>query len=400
MTMKKLVIYSTPKSPHTTGLVQFLTSKWKTYLLCESTEKNIPDDILSLYKNYSDELTLRADHEFIINAKKYVFKHPLISLLDLIRAKNQFRDIISYRRKAESISKILLDINPSLIYSHQLHAGISTYLSGFKPYVLAFWGTDVYQYVKEFNYSSLVAECLNSAKLIQTVNDEQKEILLDLFNINPDKIFVQNFGAKVKDFAYLKDKSNLREKYGFKEKYLILSARYNQNKEVFRLDLIIKAFKLLLDKTGLDARLIFINKAHTRTELKELTKELGIEDKVTFMGFLAGDQYREIISLVDLFVQCPLYDSVGISVMESLAAGVPVITTIVDGAKITIKDSFNGIFLESRKPEEIAEKIELLLKNPDKLKTMGKNAHEWAIKNCDRSIAMKNINAQLNSVVD
>jgi glycosyltransferase involved in cell wall biosynthesis len=273
-------------------------------------------------------------------------------------------------------------------------------LSGFRPFVITFWGSDLYRDVKQFKNKSIISDMLNSAELVHVVNEEHKEFLINDYSISEQKIFVQNFGADVEKFKPITNKDEIKKRLGIKEKYIILSARYSKDSNLFRLDIVAKAFrKLVEDYPKLDVRLIFANNANLDEELNQLTEKLNIKNKVTFTGFLEGEKYQEMVKISDVFLQIPYYDSVGIALMEAMAAGVPVISTKVDGAKINLKDSYNGFFVEKREPNLIVEKLAHILCDDNLRKSLGKNANEWAIKNCDRNVAMKNISDKLLKVI-
>ncbi len=282
--------------------------------------------------------------------------------------------------------------------------GIIAYLSGFRPYAITYWGSDIYRDLFDYKFKSLITQSINSAEKVQTVNEEMKNLLVKHLAIDPDKIFVQNFGAEIERFPPVSNKETLqkiRQKYGYKEKHLILSTIYSIVKKLFRLDLILQAFKIMLEKNpNLNSRLIFINKADKQHDLKQLAVDLGIADKVSFFGFLENEAYSDIIRMVDINVQCPFYDSVGVSLMESLAAGIPVISTHVTGAEINLFDNYNGLFLDSRDPEEIAQKMAKLLLDNELYKTLSKNAHEWATKNCSKEKAMSEISKQFYQILE
>jgi glycosyltransferase involved in cell wall biosynthesis len=304
--------------------------------------------------------------------------------------------MIYFSRKSESVKKTIAELKPDLLYVQQLYLGLIAYFTGFNPYIITFWGSDLYRDIQQFKNKSLIKKMLNAALLIHVVNKEHKEFLINEYSISESNIYVQHFGADIDRFLPTKDKDQIKEKLGFNEKNIILSARYAKDPDLFRLDIIAKAFKKLLDKyPKLDSRLIFANKAHLDVNLKNLIDELGIQEKVTFTGFLDGEKYQDLVKISDVLIQCPQYDSVGIALMEAMAAGVPVISTEVDGAKINLKDGYNGFFIEKRDPVLVMEKLSKILLDDELRKKLGKNANEWASKTCDRKIAMKNISNRL-----
>ncbi|MHA1124024.1 MAG: glycosyltransferase [Candidatus Heimdallarchaeota archaeon] len=397
--MKKLVIYSSPNSIHTKNLFEGLSTYWDTTLLLPS-KNNSEDEKNKKFMSADQSASIRFDLDHSEKITKVLFKQPTRTFSDILRSRKQARSVLSMRRRANSVSKTLDEIKPDLLYAHQLDCSIISYMSEVKPYVLCFWGSDIYRVAMNFKYKSLLQEALNNAKLIHTINKEQKEILMNNFAIPEEKIFLQHFGADISNLKPIKDKSKLRDKYKIKEKFVIAHARYSADKDLHRLDILAKAFKILLDKNpNLDVRLLFMNKAYLDEELGSLIEDLGIKDKVTFTKFLVGDEYNEVLSLSDILVQIPKFDAIGVTVMEALAVGLPIVSTKVAGAEINVKDNFNGLFIKERTPEELAEKIAILLHDKQLYNKLSVNAREWAVKNCDRKTAMKNISEKLHTII-
>lgn len=402
--MKKLAIYSSHKSPHTHALIKFLSKTWDINLIGTFQRNTVSNDTFENSKHSNLPLEIISDLEHSQTPPDFFRKNKKVCFKDIIRYRKQGKKIISYRIKAESIRKTLEQLKPNLLSAHQMDCGIIAYLSGFRPYVITYWGSDIYRDLFDYKFKSLITKSINSAEKVQTVNEEMKNLLVKHLEIKPDKIFVQNFGAEIERFPPISNKKALqkiRQKYGFNEKHLILSARYSIVKKLFRLDLILQAFKIMLEKnSSLDSRLIFINNADKQQDLKQLAVDLGIADKVSFLGFLDNEAYSDVIRMVDLNVQCPFYDAGGVSLMESLAAGIPVISTHVTGAEINLIDDYNGLFLDSRDPEEIAQKMAKLLLDNELYKTLSKNAHEWAQNNCSKEKVMSVISKQFYQTLE
>ena len=394
--MKNLTIYSSIDSPHTHNIVKHLYKQWNISVIAYINKKTLSKQDCEFYHELNPLMELKSDMEESKTPAEYILSQKKIGLQDFFKSRSQFKILLSMRIKAESVTKSVEKMKTDIIYSHQLRSGIVSYLTNTKPYVMTFWGSDLNRDALNFNYKSLLVEALENAAKIQAVNNEQYDILQKEFGISKDKIFIQNFGADIANFKPAKNKQQLREKFGFKEKIILLSARYGKDRNLFRLDLILKAFNKLLEiNPTLDCRLVFLNNAHLDEDLVKLVDELGLKNKVSFMGLLGGKDYADVIRLADIFIQCPLYDSVGVSLMESLSAGVPIITTHVTGAHINVKDNFNGLYLNERSVSEIVEKIQMLLTDESFYKKLSLNAHQWAIENCSREKAMSNINKEL-----
>lgn len=109
------------------------------------------------------------------------------------------------------------------------------------------------------------------------------------------------------------------------------------------------------------------------SSLSALADELGISDQVIF----SGNQQREVLkyyySAADIFVSTPWYEPFGITPLESMACGTPVIGSNVGGIKYTVKNAETGFLIEPKDPDSLAEKLNFLLRNEKIRHQMSRN---------------------------
>ena len=105
--------------------------------------------------------------------------------------------------------------------------------------------------------------------------------------------------------------------------------------------------------------------------LMALTRELGIEQCVTFTGQRQRGQLRYYYSAADVFVTTPWYEPFGITPVEAMACGTPVVGTAVGGIKTTVVDGETGYLVPPNDPERLAERLFALHQNPHMAQRMG-----------------------------
>ena len=154
-------------------------------------------------------------------------------------------------------------------------------------------------------------------------------------------------------------------------------------------DSVIKALKLLPSTV----KFAIAGVGPDEQMLKNLTKELHLEDRVIFLGGLERDdvpKYRNPI-VSDAFVHPSRSEGLGNSVLSAMAARVPVIATQVGGFKDTIFDEERnpGVpatawAVDPDEPEQIARAVTDIMNNPEKVKRITDNAramvereYEW-----------------------
>jgi len=136
---------------------------------------------------------------------------------------------------------------------------------------------------------------------------------------------------------------------------------------------------LIRAMSNIDGRLNILGDGKLSRKLKRLSKELKIENKVQFLGFVNKEKILD--SLIDASVFCrpSLSEGLGNSFLEAMAVKIPVIATPVGGIPDFLKDTGpdqTGWFCEVRNPHSIAEKINYVLdeKNQPEVKRVVENA--------------------------
>jgi glycosyltransferase involved in cell wall biosynthesis len=113
--------------------------------------------------------------------------------------------------------------------------------------------------------------------------------------------------------------------------------------------------------------------------LDDLVNGLGIADNVKFHGPLPHDQLVSRYQAANLLVNPSLSESFGISIVEGMASGVPVIGATVGGMKETIVDGETGLLIEPERPEALAEAMKRILGDEELASSMGENGRKRAV---------------------
>lgn len=122
-----------------------------------------------------------------------------------------------------------------------------------------------------------------------------------------------------------------------------------------------------------DTELMIIGSGPQEKELKKKSKELGVSDKVNFLGYLSEEKKFQYLANSDIYVLSSIHEGFGIVLQEAMQVGLPIIATNRGGQKDLIEDGKNGILIPPKEPETIADSVESLLSRPEKMKEMKKN---------------------------
>jgi len=110
-----------------------------------------------------------------------------------------------------------------------------------------------------------------------------------------------------------------------------------------------------------DAFFLVIGDGELRDELNRLTAELGIAERVVFTG--ARQDVELLLSLMDVFVLPSLWEGLPTVLMESMAAGVPVVATDIPGTGEVVTHGETGYLVPPQDPAALAAAIVHMLKD-------------------------------------
>lgn len=170
-------------------------------------------------------------------------------------------------------------------------------------------------------------------------------------------------------------------------KILITTSRLVKKNAV---DDIIEAMKYLPD----DVNFYIIGSGPLENKLKQKTKDKKLETRVKFFGYLSHEEIIKYLYNSAIFIRPSLSEGMGISFLEAMAMGVPVIATPVGGIPDFLEEGETGLFCNVRDPESIAEKVKIYFENADLREKIKANAKEMVEKKYDWNLIadkMKNI---------
>jgi len=98
--------------------------------------------------------------------------------------------------------------------------------------------------------------------------------------------------------------------------------------------------------------------------LRDIAEDEGIQQHVVFTGRKQRDLLKYYYAAADVIVTTPWYEPFGITPLESMACGTPVVGSAVGGIKYTVEDGKTGYLVPPKDPDTLAEKILALEENP------------------------------------
>jgi D-inositol-3-phosphate glycosyltransferase len=148
-------------------------------------------------------------------------------------------------------------------------------------------------------------------------------------------------------------------------------------------DNVIRGFSCLVHRHGIAARLLVVGGETSEPDpvatpeigrLMGIAKDEGVEDRVLFVGQRGREVLKYYYSAAEIFVTTPWYEPFGITPVEAMACGTPVIGSNVGGIKFTVRDGEAGYLVPPDDPDAIAERVAHLHRHPRLMNVLRKQA--------------------------
>jgi glycosyltransferase involved in cell wall biosynthesis len=141
---------------------------------------------------------------------------------------------------------------------------------------------------------------------------------------------------------------------------------------------LVRAMAILKEKTEKKVELWIAGDGEEKSSLQALARECDIETQVKFFGAVPHEELRKYYGLADVFCLPSLNEGMSNTVLEALAAGLPIVATVTGGTEELIRDGENGLFVAQQSPEDLAEKLEKLFSDESLRLRMGEASRSRA----------------------
>jgi glycosyltransferase involved in cell wall biosynthesis len=206
-------------------------------------------------------------------------------------------------------------------------------------YPLVFW--------KEIGVNQGIVARLNRRRAAQLAGAEAVQM--------PNAIDLQRFERPVLE------SNALRRSLGVPEEAPLV-ASVGRLAEEKGLDTYLRAAALVLQDLP-QARFLLVGEGEMEAELKALARELGIQTQVTFTG--ARNDVEDLLAAVDVLVSASLWEGISTVILESMAAGTPVVASEIPGNREIIEDQVHGWLVPVNNSKALAEAVKSTLTNND-----------------------------------
>lgn len=103
--------------------------------------------------------------------------------------------------------------------------------------------------------------------------------------------------------------------------------------------------------------------------LKEQASALGIQQRVLFLG--VRHDVPELLASSDVFVIASHYEGISLALLEAMATGLPIVSSLVAGSTLLIRDGVNGFLVRSNDPTSLSRRLLYCIQHPEQIRRFG-----------------------------
>jgi glycosyltransferase involved in cell wall biosynthesis len=360
----KIFLLSDSGSIHTKRWVSALSGRGMTVFLFGLNTMN---DI-EYYQQYPDVIVQKTHYTNSIKGLK------IGSITGKIR----------YLLAVMSLKRCIKQFQPDILHAHYASSyGLLGALSGFHPYILSVWGSDVYDFPNiSFLHKRILKYNLSKADRILSTSHimatearryTNKSITITPFGVDLS-LFKKQHTSRHDDIFVVGNVKTLAPKYG--------------------IDVLIHAFKMVIDNNP-HKRLCLeiVGEGPDKEKLEQLARNLGISEYVIFRGKIENHMLPLVYNAVSVSVSVSDSESFGVVAVEAMACECPVVVSDADGFTEVVANGETGFIVPKRDVSSTAAAIQKFIDNPLLRIKMGQNGRKRVEELYDWN---KNVNKMLS----
>jgi len=222
---------------------------------------------------------------------------------------------------------------------------------------------ELYTPLERYYHNWCMKFSLKHAKEIIAISEATKEDLIKLYEADPKKITVIYHGYDKEKYFLKKEKSEKLEKIS---PYIYFIGRLEAKKNITTL---VKAFAILKQDEQIKHKLVLAGRpGYMYEEIKELINSLDpkIKSDIVELGYVSDEDAPMYMRNADIFAFPSNFEGFGMPLVEAMASGVPVVAS--DTTSIPEVVAGAGLLHNVHDPKELAEKLGILINNPQEYK--------------------------------
>ncbi len=223
----------------------------------------------------------------------------------------------SFLRSRGSVRKAIAHVRPDIVNAHFLTVhGWQAWMSGFHPYAITLWGSDVYVGPRRWRAVRMMARLtLRKADLVMADSEDLKRGAVQL-GARPSRTELIGWGVDLTRFSGGPAPAELRKRLGVDGRRVVVSPR--AIKALYRQRVVVEAVAQLPS----DVVVVMSRQNSDPAEVESverLAASLGIADRVVIVPEIAHAEMPDFLRLADVVASVPASDSTSVTMLEALA---------------------------------------------------------------------------------
>ena len=284
---------------------------------------------------------------------------------------------LNYLKVLPELKKVIRGFKPDIMHAHFATSyGLLGALSGFHPFVLSVWGSDVFDFPKKSLLHRKILEynLKKADKILSTSN----VMAVETKNYTDKEIEVTPFGINIELFR--PEKADRTASTPFSESDIVVGT-IKLLEDKYGINYLIEAFSMVAKKhPELPLRLLIVGEGSERKNLENLSEKFEIKDKVYFAGMADYSKVPYFNNVLDVYAALSNYESFGVAVIEAQSCGKPVVVSDAGGLPEVVEDGVTGFVVERKNAAAAAEKLEKLVLDSELRKSIGNAGRERVLK--------------------
>jgi L-malate glycosyltransferase len=262
----------------------------------------------------------------------------------------------AFARLLDQFRRLLQEIAPDLIHAGPTHnCGYVTALSGFHPWLLMSWGSDVlYQAIQGQQWMQATRSALASADAFFCDCDAVRVRAQQIADLSDDHIVQFPWGIQKGSFSAsgpMPAESDFRREA---ETRTILSTRSWE--PIYGIQILLEAFRKAYSADP-RLRLILLGSGSEAMHVQHYIEIHGLERVVHFPGKFSRADMPKWFRAADIYISCSRSDGTSVSLLEAMATGLPAVVTDLAANREWITSGENGWLAKPDSPDDFADCI-------------------------------------------
>lgn len=359
---------------------------------------------------YRQVTGLRSFRTFVmaksrLNAERYPFDdvelvgRPTKNFLRRFYLKYILRtEAVVYRGEFQVLDGILRRRGAQLMHIYFGHTGVHLlpFIKAWdKPCLVSFHGADIAVREHQPGYEAQLRELLQTVPLVLARSESLRQRLLQL-GCPEDRLAINRTGVPLDQFPFVARKAPVGGAW-----QIVQACRLIPKKGLVTA---VHGFGMFRERHR-SAKFVIAGDGPMRGELQALVSKLGLEDCVSFPGFLSQAKLHELYLTSHIFAHPSelMADSnqegVPNSMLEAMSTGLPVVATLHGGIPEAVENGVSGFLVEEKNPQAVCEALCKIADSGDEWLRMGREGSEFITRNFEQHAQIEHLEAQYARVL-